>query len=83
MERSGGGAAFTVTVSVDDLSETSVSPGSDTVAVLLMLPEAVLLTPTVSVTLAVVVPLAIGPALVQVTDWAAFWQVHPVPVAET
>jgi hypothetical protein len=77
------GAPPKVTVAVEDLSATSVvSPGSETVAVLAMLPVAAPLTPTVSVIFPVAEPLATGPGFVHVTtcETAAHVQFVPVPL---
>jgi len=63
MDRSGA----RITVAVDDLSAASVSPGSDTVAVLLMLPDALLFIVTVNVMFPAVAPGAMGPKFVQLT----------------
>jgi hypothetical protein len=63
MDRSGA----RTTVAVDDLSAASVSPGSDTVAVLLMLPDALLFIVTINVMFPAVAPGAMGPEFVQVT----------------
>ena len=75
--------ATILTVSVEDLSAASVSPGSDTVAILLTVPEAVLLTLTVSVMVPAEAPGPMGPAFVQLTVWAALWHDQPAPVAKT
>jgi hypothetical protein len=77
------GAAVMPTVFVELLFTALLSPEVATEAVSDKLPEAAALTRTVSVILAADAPLAIGPALVQVTSWAALPHTHPVPVAET
>src|ERR1700722_8288261 len=77
-------AAPIVTVAFEDLSATSVvSPVSETVAVLSILPEAVLLTATVSVIFPVAEPFATGPGFVQVTTCKTAAQVQLVPVPLT
>ena len=82
MRRSG---VRTVTVSVEDLSTPAalLSPGSETVAVLLLLGAAPTATETVSVRGAVDACEASSVGFVQVTFWPAAEQIQFVPVPET
>jgi hypothetical protein len=72
-----------VTVSVEELLLEFVSPAVCTVAVLLTLPEAELLTATTSGIVAADCPEAITLVLVHVTAWPDALQFHPVAVPET
>jgi hypothetical protein len=79
----GAGAAFTVIVSVEELFAAFVSPGVETVAVLLTLPVTVDDTATTNEILPAAPAAAIGPGFVQVTVCPAAEHDHAVPAAET
>jgi hypothetical protein len=82
MARSGD--ALTLTVSVEELFAALLSPEVATVAVFVIFPDVVEgFTATVSVIFPAEAPLAIGPALVQVTTRPTLPQTQFVPVAET